>query len=76
VSACTDTTTALSYRSTATTDATVATVGAIAGGALLAAGGVLFLTGRPRETPATASFVVAPSIGTQSAGVVVDGAFQ
>lgn len=75
-SACTDVNTATSDRNTATTDATVAMVSYIAGGALLAAGAVLFLTGAPRESAPAASFVVAPSVGPRSAGLVLSGGFQ
>lgn len=75
-SACTDVSSGTSYRSTATTDASVSTVAFIAGGALLAVGGVLFLTGAPRENKPTASFVVAPSVGPRSAGLVLSGGFQ
>ena len=74
VSACTDVGSANSHRSTATTDATVSTVAFIAGGALLAAGGVLFLTG-PRESGSATAIRVAPSVGPQSAGLVVAGGF-
>jgi hypothetical protein len=75
-SACTDVSSGTSYRSTATTDASVSTVAFIAGGALLAVGGVLFLTGAPRENRPATSLVVAPSIGPRSAGLVLGGGFQ
>jgi hypothetical protein len=74
VSVCTDVGSATSYRSTATTDAMISTVASIAGGALLAAGGVIFLTA-PRESHAAASIQVAPSVSHQSAGLVVAGGF-
>jgi hypothetical protein len=75
VSACTDVNSANSDKSTASTDATVSTIAFIAGGALLATGGVLFLTGG-HEKAASASFVVAPSVGPRSAGLVMSGGFQ
>jgi hypothetical protein len=53
---------------TAHTQATVSTVGFIAGGALLAAGAVLYFTS-PRGT----SVEVAPSVGTNGAGLAVRG---
>lgn len=74
-SACTNVSSATSSRNTATMDASVATVSYIAGGALLAAGAVLFLTGAPHESPPAASFLVAPSVGPRSAGLVVSGSF-
>jgi hypothetical protein len=51
----------------------VSEVAFIAGGALLAAGGVLFLTG-PKESAAT-GIQVAPAVGPRSAGLVVAGGF-
>ena len=73
-SACTDVASGTSYHNTAATDATVATVGFIAGGALLAAGGVLFFTAK-RDGNAATGLVVAPSVGPQLAGIVLKGEF-
>lgn len=59
---CQNPTQAASDYSTATTDRTIATVGFIAGGALIAAGVVLFCTTPSASEPSTASsLVVAPS---------------
>jgi hypothetical protein len=74
-SACTDVASGNSYHNTATTDATVATVGFIAGGALVAAGAVLFLTGR-HERSTAATVVVSPSVGPQWAGIALKGEFE
>ncbi len=64
-----------SDRSTAETDSTISTVGFIAGGALLAGGAVLFLTGgHPQEAPGP-SVSLAPSLGPGQAGVSLHGVF-
>jgi len=75
VGACTDVASGASYRNTASTEATAATVGFIAGGALVAAGAVLFLAGRKESHP-VASLLVGPSVGLGAAGVVLSGEFQ
>jgi hypothetical protein len=62
---------ALADHSSATTDGTIATVGFIAGGALLATGAVLFFTGNTASEPARAGLRVTPGIGS----VAVTGRF-
>jgi hypothetical protein len=52
----------------------VSEIAFIAGGALLATGGVLFLTG-PKESHTATGIQVAPSVGPRSAGLVVAGGF-
>ncbi len=68
---------AASAHSSGETDATVSNVGFIAGGALLAAGAVLFFTA-PRsseQSPAAARLEVIPGVGPGSAGIWAQGAF-
>ena len=73
--ACTNVPSGESYRSTAEGNATVSTVGFIAGGVLLATGAVLFVTAtHPKKS--TTAFVVGPSLGPRQAVVVLSGAFQ
>jgi hypothetical protein len=67
---------AQSDHSTWSTDGTISTAAFIAGGALVAVGAVLFFTAkRPAEQPAATSLVVTPSVGPQSAGMLLKGAF-
>jgi hypothetical protein len=66
---------AQSHRSTALGDATVSTVGFAAGGVLLAAGAVLFFTGRPAPTPSAAHLEALPILGPGQAGLAVLGTF-
>ena len=73
-SACTNVPSGQSYRSSAVEDATVSTIGFIAGGALVATGLVLFFTGREKD--ATSAFTVAPAVGAQQAGAVLQGRFR
>jgi hypothetical protein len=72
--ACTDVGTGTTYHDKASTDALFGTISFVAGGALLAAGGVLFFTG-PRDSR-PAALVVSPSFGARSAGLVLRGGFQ
>lgn len=76
-SACPDAkvSTATPFDNTAKTEANAATVAFIAGGALLATGGVLFLTG-PRDDRAGVSVAIGPSVDARSAGLVIGGGFQ
>jgi len=67
---------AVSDHATLTTDSTVATIGFVAGGALLAAGAVLFLVGGPGHVePAASGLVVIPGIAPGGAGLSLHGAF-
>jgi hypothetical protein len=66
---------ASSDKSTAVTDGTISTVGFVAGGVLLAAGGVLFILGDPHEASGGASISVAPAIGPTQQGLWVHGTF-
>lgn len=66
---------ATSYKDTATSDATVSTIGFAAGGALLVGGAVLFLLGRHHEGTAAASISVTPTLGPGQSGVAVHGSF-
>jgi hypothetical protein len=67
---------ATSDRSKGITDATVSTVGFIAGGVLLAGGAALFLTGgRGSERPGAGGMTLLPSIGRDGGGLAVRGEF-
>jgi hypothetical protein len=67
---------AVDDHSNATTDGTIATVGFIAGGALLVGGAVLFWTaGHPSEPSTAAATVLVPSVGPGGGGVLLKGAF-
>ncbi len=67
---------AASAHSSGETTATVSTVSFIAGGALAAAGAVLFLTAaRSKEAPPAAALAVVPSIGPGGGGVWLSGGF-
>lgn len=66
---------ALAAHSRIATDSAVATAGFIAGGALLAAGVVMFVAGGRHAEPASTALVVAPAISPGGAGVSVRGAF-
>jgi hypothetical protein len=74
-SACTHVASGESYRSQAEGDATVSTVGFIAGGVLLAVGAAIFVTGRSPQTAATTGLVVLPSAGPTGAGLAMRGSF-
>jgi hypothetical protein len=73
--ACTNVPGGQSHRSTAEGDATISTVGFIAGGVLLATGVVLFFTGA-HEKGSAIGLAVSPAVGPQQAGVVFQGAFR
>jgi hypothetical protein len=68
---------ALDDHSTGMTDGTVATVGFIAGGALLVGGAVLFFTAAHTSDapPVTTAMIVAPSVGPGGAGMLFSGRF-
>lgn len=69
--------TVTSDHDTAQTDGTISTVGFIAGGALVATGLIVFLTGRHHgheEAPAP-SVAVVPTVGPGQAGLGLSGAF-
>jgi hypothetical protein len=66
---CTNHAQALSDHSTATTDGTLSTVAFIAGGALLAAGVTLFLTGGRSSERTSGGLVVTPSVGPGTAAL-------
>jgi hypothetical protein len=76
---CTRRAQALSDHDTTVTDATISTIGFIAGGALVAGGAVMFfLGGRPPSeaaTPAQTSVTVAPAVGPRIAGLQLTGRF-
>ncbi len=75
-SSCTgDPSTVSSDRSTAQKDGTVSTVAFIAGGALVATGLVVFLTGSHRESSPAATVALAPALGPGRAGFALSGAF-
>jgi hypothetical protein len=64
---------AASEHSVGSTDSTVSTVAFIAGGALLVTGAVLFFTAKRDHQ--TTGFVVAPTAGTHTAGMLLRGEF-
>jgi hypothetical protein len=66
---------AQSDHSTWSTDGTISTVAFIAGGALVAGGAVLFFTAKRGDEPPAMALVVTPSVGPQSAGMLLKGAF-
>jgi hypothetical protein len=67
---------ALGDHSTGMTDATISTVGFIAGGALVLGGAVLFFTARPSPQPQpTTGVLVLPGVGPGGGGVLLKGAF-
>lgn len=66
---------ASSYKDTATSDATLSTIGFAAGGALLVGGVVLFVLGRHPHDGASASISVTPSLAPGQGGVAVHGSF-
>jgi serine/threonine-protein kinase len=72
-SQCMDVSGGQSDRSTALGEATASTVGFIAGGALLATGAVLFLTGGSRQS--ATGLALAPAVGPRQAGLALGGAF-
>jgi hypothetical protein len=74
-SQCTNVQSGQSDRSSALTEATVSTVGFIAGGALLATGTVLFFTGAKHGSDSSARLIVAPSVAPGQAGIAVAGGF-
>jgi hypothetical protein len=71
---CNNVSSATSYKNTTNTDGTISTVGFVAGGALLAVGGVLFLLGGHREASTTGVTVV-PAIGQTQQGLLIHGTF-
>jgi hypothetical protein len=64
-------------RSTAGTDAAVSTAGFIAGGALVALGGVLFFTGATTESASasSSSWTVSPTVGVAGGSLELSGRF-
>jgi hypothetical protein len=74
-SQCTNVPAGQSDKSTAETDATVSTVGFVAGGALLAAGAIVFFTASPGGGHATTGWTMAPSVGLREAGLTLRGGF-
>jgi hypothetical protein len=63
-------------RSTAETDATISTVGFVAGGALVAAGLIVFFTAGPgAHSGGAAGWTIVPAAGPGGATVVVRGSF-
>jgi hypothetical protein len=66
---------AQSDHSRATTDGAVSTAAFIAGGVLLALGGVLFFTGGHAEPAPTTGWVVAPTVGPHGGGLALKGEF-
>jgi hypothetical protein len=74
ISHCADPSTANSDKNTTNLDGTLSTVGFIAGGALVAAGAVLFFTAHT-ESSTTASLAVSPTVGPREGGVAVLGRF-
>ena len=75
-SACTSQALAASDRKTGLTDAAISTVAFIAGGALLAVGGVFFFAGANSAEPAKSTgLVVTPSMGPGGGGMVLSGRF-
>lgn len=72
---CLDVPSASSYKDTATSDATLSTIGFAAGGALLVGGAVLFVLGRHPHDSGSASLSVTPSLGPGQGGVAVHGSF-
>jgi hypothetical protein len=66
---------ALNHHSTGLTDATISTVGFVAGGVLLAGGALLFFTAHPAQPARTGSLRVVPSAGPRGAGVWLEGGF-
>ena len=72
---CTDVATGSSYHDTTQTDGTLSTVGFIAGGALIATGAIVFLTGGHHEPSSATGVVVSPSLGPGLASVALKGAF-
>ena len=74
VSQCTNVSSGTAYHGTAVTDGTISTVGFVAGGALVAAGVVLVLTGGHSASPTT-GFVLTPSVGSSFGGLSMSGAF-
>jgi hypothetical protein len=63
---------AASYHDTSVTDGTISTVGFVAGGALVAAGAVLFLTGGPARDRA-AKIWIGPMTARQAGGLSLGG---
>jgi hypothetical protein len=74
-SQCTNVSRGQSDRSTAEGDATISSVGFIAGGALLATGAVLFLTGARHRSESGTSLRICPSVGQGQTGLLVTGGF-
>jgi hypothetical protein len=74
-SQCTDASSAQSHRSTAESDATISTVGFIAGGVFLAAGAVLYFTGQEQAASPAASVTAVPSVAPGQAGLSLIGTF-
>lgn len=75
VNQCSNVPAAQSHHDDANGEATIATVGFVAGAALLGTGVVLFLAGAPAEGKATTAWIVAPTLAPGLAGMGVKGAF-
>jgi hypothetical protein len=73
---CADLAAGTSYRNTTETDGLISTVGFVAGGLLVAAGAVVFLSGGRHEGSPAAGMVVTPTAGPGFAGVSLEGAFR
>jgi hypothetical protein len=74
---CTDHAQAVTDHDSATSAATVSTVAFVVGGAALATGVVLFFTAphRTESAPSTVGVRVTPSVGRDTAGLLLQGAF-
>jgi hypothetical protein len=72
---CTDHDQAVSAHSSGMTDGTIATIGFVAGAALLAGGAVLFFTGHSPERQTATRIHLVPSVAPGSGGLSIDGAF-
>jgi hypothetical protein len=73
VTHCTNVTDAASQKSGGETDATIATIGLVAGGALIVGGAFLFFTA-PRKTE-SGSVAITPMLAPGQAGLAIRGAF-
>ncbi len=74
-SRCTDVSKGNSLHDTTQTDATISTIGFIAGGALAATGLIVLLTAPHAQSTPTTGLVVAPGLAPGLATVAVAGAF-
>jgi len=76
-SSCSSHSQAVSDHSSAVTDGTISVIGFVAGGALVAAGAALFLTGGAKQEPAAATtgLTMTPTLGRTGGGVVIGMGF-